>query len=217
MERAYKKKYHYIYKTTCNVNQKFYVGMHSTDDLEDGYKGSGKYLKRSIKKYGEENHFTEILEFVQTRDALRIREAQLVNEQLLNDPLCMNLTFGGEGGWEYQNKDPKNRQARINGARAANQTEAKRKKSSETLTKTLKRLHAEGVFEYDHFSGKSHSEETKKQMSEAHIGKHDGEKNSQFGTCWIHSLVDKISKKIDKEELQYWLELGWLAGRKLKF
>jgi len=38
------KKYHYIYKTTNILNYKFYIGMHSTDDLDDGYVGSGKRL-----------------------------------------------------------------------------------------------------------------------------------------------------------------------------
>ena len=28
------KKYHIIYKTTCLINKKYYIGMHSTDDLD---------------------------------------------------------------------------------------------------------------------------------------------------------------------------------------
>lgn len=38
-----------------------------------------------------------------------------------------------------------------------------------------------------------------------------GDKNSQFGTCWIHN--DEASKKIKKEELDIWLGLGWTKGR----
>lgn len=41
MKRAIFRKYHYIYKITRNQDGKFYVGMHSTDDLDDGYFGSG--------------------------------------------------------------------------------------------------------------------------------------------------------------------------------
>ena len=39
------KTYHYIYRTTCLVTGKFYVGMHSTDNLDDGYLGPGKILR----------------------------------------------------------------------------------------------------------------------------------------------------------------------------
>lgn len=41
------KKYHYIYKTTFVVTDKYYIGMHSLAELNDGYLGSGKILKRS--------------------------------------------------------------------------------------------------------------------------------------------------------------------------
>lgn len=95
------KKYHYIYKTTCQVTGKFYVGMHSTDDLNDGYLGSGKILGYSRKKHGDENHIKEILEMCSSREALKIREQEIVNEQLLADPLNINLKYGGEGGWDH--------------------------------------------------------------------------------------------------------------------
>ena len=89
------KKYHYIYKTTCNVNGKYYIGMHSTDNLEDGYLGSGKRLWYSINYHGKENHTKKILEFLKNRKELKKREKEIVNEQLLSEELCMNLKLGG--------------------------------------------------------------------------------------------------------------------------
>jgi len=47
--------YYYIYKITNINNGKFYIGSHRTNDLDDGYFGSGIYLKRSIKRYGRES------------------------------------------------------------------------------------------------------------------------------------------------------------------
>lgn len=35
-------KYHYIYKITCIKTKRYYIVMHSTDKLNDGYMGGGK-------------------------------------------------------------------------------------------------------------------------------------------------------------------------------
>lgn len=97
------RKYHFIYKTTCKVNGKFYYGMHSTDNLDDGYVGSGTRLWHSIKKHGRENFSIEILEFLPDRESLKKREAELITEDLLRDPMCMNLALGGAGGEHNEN------------------------------------------------------------------------------------------------------------------
>ena len=91
-------KYHYIYKTVNTINNKFYIGMHSTDNLEDDYIGSGTVLARSIRKYGKENFVKEILEYFPDRDSLREREGEIVNEDFVNDKMCMNVKLGGEKG-----------------------------------------------------------------------------------------------------------------------
>jgi len=63
----------------------------------------------------------------------------------------------------------------------------------------------------------SHSEETKSKISESAKGKHEGEKNSQFGKMWIHNLDEKISKSIKVDEFSQFEAEGWLKGRKMKF
>ena len=88
-EKIYK--YYYIYKTTNLINGKYYYGMHSTDNLNDGYMGSGTHLKRSFEKYGKENFNTEILEFLSNKQELLKREKEIINEEVLNDSKSMNL------------------------------------------------------------------------------------------------------------------------------
>ena len=43
--------YHYFYKITNKLNNHYYYGIHSTDNLNDGYMGSGRKLRRAINKY----------------------------------------------------------------------------------------------------------------------------------------------------------------------
>lgn len=97
-----RRNHHIIYKTTCLVTGKWYIGMHSTNDLDDGYLGSGKRLWYSIKKHGKEQHRREILEHLPDRETLALREEQILTHELKSDPLCMNVAPGGIGhhpGW----------------------------------------------------------------------------------------------------------------------
>lgn len=73
--------------------------MHSTDNLEDGYMGSGKAIKFSIKRYGKENHRVEILEIVENRELLAERERAIVTLSKVKNGKCMNLKVGGIGGF----------------------------------------------------------------------------------------------------------------------
>ena len=56
--------YYMVYKTTNLVNNKYYIGVHATNDLNDGYFGSGKNLKQAIKKYGKEHFKRDIYTFI---------------------------------------------------------------------------------------------------------------------------------------------------------
>jgi hypothetical protein len=91
-------RYHFTYMTVCTVTGRYYLGMHSTDDLNDGYLGSGELVLRSINAHGAQTHVREILEVCVDREMLSKTEAALITEDRLRDPMCMNLVPGGAGG-----------------------------------------------------------------------------------------------------------------------
>ena len=66
---------------------------------------------------------------------------------------------------------------------------------------------------------RKHSAETKQHMSKTHkLNKHQqGEKNSQYGTCWIYKFDENnkpVNIKIKKDELENYINDGWIKGRK---
>lgn len=206
------KKHHFIYKTTNLLNDKFYIGMHSTSNLKDGYLGSGKRLRYSIRKHGKENFKTEILEWLNDRAELAERENALVHTELLKDPLCMNLVVGGLGGNGGFRSVEQQRNRSIAGGRAF----ANRLKTDPALLQRYRNMgsismtqaHIDGKIKYDTFTGKYHTDETKNKMRKS---KNIGETNSQYGTQWMTNGVE--NKKIKRENTDYYLNNNWQVGR----
>lgn len=207
MQRADQRKHHYIYKITRD-DGRYYIGMHSTDDLEDGYFGSGKLITRSIKKHGKERHSKEILEVLSTRALLKDREKELITDELRLDPMCMNIAPGGGGGFKDEAHQRK--------CAAAGNASPKRDHSKNVTKSNLTRI-ARGQKPFGGrgaglaFLNQFHSEQTKAKMSASQQGKQVGEKNSQFGTCWVTDGVRPI--KIKKEQLSEYLQMGYSKGR----
>ena len=208
--------YHFLYKTTNLINGKYYYGMHSTKKLDDGYLGSGKYLRRSINKYGIENFKIEILDFFENREDLCVAEKKLITETILFDINCMNLKPGGFGGFSKEEQ-------RINAEKSNTKQKILRendiewvKRYSQSLSVGQKKAYEEGrrdrVYFFD-WNGKKHKEETKIKISEKLSISSKGEGNSQYGTCWI--TKEGENKKIKKEYLDDYLKDNWIKGRKI--
>jgi hypothetical protein len=90
--------YHIVYLTTNKVNLKFYIGVHSTDNLDDGYLGSGDKFKLAITKYGKENFQRKILYYcLSEQDAYNLEE-QIVTLDFIKRTNVYNISPGGRGG-----------------------------------------------------------------------------------------------------------------------
>lgn len=147
-------KYFIVYKTTNTVNGKIYIGAHSTYNLNDGYKGSGIYLKKAFKKYGRENFETEVICKCTNPETMFKIEAVLVNQLIkrFGQKGHYNRAFGGRGAV---------------------------------------------VGEGNSFYGRTHSEETRKRISEKLTGKMVGDKNPFYGKSHTKETIDKIISSRD--------------------
>ena len=221
MQRADKRKFHYIYKIV-RFDGKYYIGLHSTDKLDDGYFGSGTLLARSLKKHGKEVHVKEILEFLPNRLALKERERELINKEIVDDPLCMNLKLGGSGGFDYINDHGLNRNwVDTEEVHAKISKTLKSRMQTDIVLKTLYITNLQSgkdkatkernkKFPNGTFYGKTHSNETKKIIGNKNSLLQSGNKNSQYDTRWVYLKETFESKKIKKDEP---IPEGWILGR----
>lgn len=93
-----------IYKITNTINNKFYIGKHQTNNVNDSYMGSGTAIKDAIKKYGKENFIKEILFVFDNEQDMNKKEKELITEELVSNPNCYNVGIGGEGGPHFKGR-----------------------------------------------------------------------------------------------------------------
>ena len=211
------------YKTTNLITGEYYIGSHKTDNLEDNYLGSGRILRKSIEKFGAENHKREILGVFDTREESVELEHELI-KQKKEDVHCINDSFGG-GSYDYINANGLNN----NGGNyiIAHKTHLERLKTDAEYKKRVGANITAGLLNSDKvklvglrkrgtvgtFTGREHTEETKAIMRESHKGKHKGSSNSQFGTYWITNGSDSMKWSDKKGDIPD----GYYRGRGAKF
>lgn len=151
-------KTYFMYKTIEPATGFYYVGVHSTrKPYTDEYQGSGYWVKSCLER--GVHLITGIVEFFASEDEAYAREATIVTwEAIWADPLMMNRISGGLGGWKGMTAEKcaeRNRRQ---------QSDAERKKRSETLTAHYKTVP-------HHTTGKPKSAQQKLEMSKSQLGR----------------------------------------------
>jgi hypothetical protein len=216
--------FYIVYQVTNNINGKIYIGAHKTDKLDDGYMGSGKHLKRAIAKYGISAFSKQILDvFDNVEDMFRM-ESVVVNENFILQKTNYNLRVGGSGGFTREEAS-KGRQ-RTNLLLQEKYGNDWRKlvaiKGNVKCHEILAQKRADDP-KFGRFSEEDSAKGRQAAMSEKSRqkriatmrlrGHNQGEKSSQFGTCWIYNLETLENKKIKKDGI---IPSGWVKGRKIK-
>ena len=104
-----------VYKTVCLINNKMYIGVHGTTNINDGYIGCGIYSQKvaewrynnlkikggftkAVIKYQYQNFKREILYLYESEDEAYKKEIEIVNEEWINNKNTYNFKLGGKYG-----------------------------------------------------------------------------------------------------------------------
>lgn len=228
-----------VYKVTNRFDGKFYIGCHSTLNRDDRYMGSGTEIKEALKKYGRKSFVKEILFEFDTKEEMLAKEKELVTKEFCMREDTYNRIEGGgtyltEGMFPAKDKegnyiliyreDPRYLSGELVHVTKGNSYEKGKfyakdnqgkiyfidKDDDRWLRGELVCTH-KGISRDNTWNGRNHSEQTKQKMKEK-ANQRTGEKNSSFGTCWI--TKENENKKIKKENLEVYLQQGWIKGRK---
>jgi hypothetical protein len=214
-----------VYQVVNKINGKIYIGKHQTKDLEDGYMGSGKILRRAQEKYGVENFEKQILHVFETEEEMNLKEKELVTEEFCLLESTYNLCEGGKGGFGYINSsgirngfesrtdDSKTRTAILKSSARGRQTQKKLwlergewyDKNAKMRSDSVRKF----IEENGHWwAGKTHTKESKQKIGLTNSILQSGSKNSQFGSMWITNGTE--NKKIKSIDI---IPDGWHKGR----
>jgi hypothetical protein len=213
--------FYYLYEIKNNLNGKIYVGVHKTNNLIDGYMGSGKIISSAIAKHGISNFSKVVLEHFDNSIAMYAKEAEVVNEEFLLRKDVYNLRRGGFGGFEYINKNklnstwdgvgkqPGTRLAYFTAEDGKRQQLLNKKNKTGVYSATFKNVFKDRERQRElQLRSQSVAAMVKRKATFAEIGHSQGDKNSQFGMMWITNEVE--SKKIKKTDL---IPEGFRKGR----
>ena len=96
-----KGKYYYFYCITNKESNKKYWGVHSTTNLDDGYRGSGRLLLQEMKTQPLSNYYKEIIKFFNDEQTMYAYEESAITTDVVKDKMTYNLHTGGSGSWDF--------------------------------------------------------------------------------------------------------------------
>jgi hypothetical protein len=155
--------YHFIYKTYSSSGL-YYYGRHSTLNIDDGYFGSGKWI-RSIKDKSKLKRNIEL--FCETFEELLMKEKEYISKYI-NDPKCMNFNENPVGFSSINNPNKLLKGTKILSDRVKGEKNGMYGKThSEEYKKYLSELYSG---KNGNFYGRSHTEEAKEKIRQKRMG-----------------------------------------------
>lgn len=215
-----------VYKVVNKLTERYYIGVHKTNDPNDGYLGSGLVIRRAIRKYGADNFSKEVLAVFNTAKEAMERERDVISV-CMDDSKCYNLHEGGLGGFDQINAKGLNN--KNDNYRAANESRIYKIKTDPEFRKKFQEGGRKGIEKAKlnpkwgsseksrilatlAWTGSSHSVESRKKMSDCKRG----ELNQWYGMKWMKN-ENGYSERVKSYDIPNRLQSGWSLGRKIKF
>ncbi len=206
------KKFYYVYKLTITdgpmINH-FYIGQHSTNNLNDNYHSSSSIVNDYIKQY-KNSYKMEILKNCDNATENSFYEREYIRKNI-NDTYCLNQIVGAaiydvkEETVEKISNAAKKRIGSLNsfyGKHHSEETKQKVRESKKHLSDESRKRMSEAQKgkimpeetkqkisktlkgRQSPMKGKHMSESTRKKMSEAHKGKPSNRKGAKMSEEW---------------------------------
>ena len=182
--------YRYIYKITCTAgsfNGKFYYGQHTTKNVDDGYKGSGKLINDYYKKYPND-YIKEIIAFYDSKEELNQAEYDIIHPYI-NNEMCLNMVEGGHINTCYNLKEETRKKLSES---HKGKTPWNKGKNNVYSDETRQKISESLKGKVSGKKGKKLSEEQKQKLSDAHKGQVPWNKGKQ--------LSEETKKKISESK-----------------
>lgn len=203
--------YGYIYLTINLINKKKYIGQHK-GKFNNNYLGSGKLITKAIKKYGKNNFIVFPIKYAPNIDELNRLEMEYIANLKNSGEDNYNLAKGGNcigSIYDYMTTEEiikhKQKISKALKGRKINysceELEKRRKNAinrnqSDFMKNVCVKRNKERVW----------SKETLNNMS-----KRMANNKINSGKKYIHK--DGYRKMVLKEELNYYLDNGWILGK----
>lgn len=193
--------FYFIYKTYSSSGL-YYYGRHTTKNINDGYLGSGKWIKSMKDK---SNLKREIVLFCENQEDLLKKEEEYITKHI-NDPKCMNFNERPVGFSLLNNPNTLLKGTKILSERVKGEKNGMYGKTHSDQYKKYLSENMKG--EKNHFYGKTHTDEVKEKISKANKGK-------KFSSEVIEKLKKRFPgtshpmSKLNKTQIMEIYNLAW--------
>lgn len=169
--------FYFIYKTYSSSGL-YYYGRHTTENINDGYFGSGKWI-RSIKDKSTLKR--DIILFCENQEELLKKEEEYIT-MYINDPKCMNFNENSIGFSSNNNPNKLLKGSKILSDRVKGEKNGMYgKKHTEEFKDHLRKMNSG---ENGSFYGKKHTDEAKEKI-----------RQKKIGTKFSPEVIEKLKKR----------------------